>query len=477
MNDALARLRALQEGDLPVHGGRSLAYVFDSGRADVDRLAAEAVAMYAGSNGLDPSAFPSLLRMENELVGFACDLLDAPPTAVGTITSGGTESIMLAVQAARDARPDITDPSIVMPETAHPSFLKAAAYFGVRPVVVPVDEQMRAQVLPMSEAMDATTVLCVLSAPSYAHGVVDPVAWVAAAAAAKGVPCHVDACIGGWILAFAERLGRHAGTWTFAVPGVASISVDLHKYAYTPKGASILLHRTPELRRPTYFASAAWPGYTMINTTMQSTKSGGPLAGAWTTVQAIGEDGYLELARQALDAVDAIVAGVDKLPALQVVVPPDAALVALRTDETCDVFTVADEMVARGWYVQPQMSWRGHPPTLHLSVSASTLPQVDDFLAALAASVTAAVAAGPMTIEPAVAAILENLDPSTLTDDDFSTLLEVAGLKEEGHGGVLGLPSRMAPISAMLDASSPALREALLVAYVDRLSRPVRADS
>ncbi|HET9501033.1 MAG TPA: aminotransferase class V-fold PLP-dependent enzyme, partial [Marmoricola sp.] len=292
MTDLLARLRAMQAGDVPVHGGRTLAYVYDSGLAEVDRLGAAAMAAYAGSNGLDPTAFPSLLQMENELVGFACDLLEAPAAAVGTVTSGGTESVLLAVQAARDARPEIDRPRMVLPATAHAAFHKAAHYFGVEAVVVDVDDSFRARPEAMAGAIDDRTVLVVVSAPSYAHGVVDPVGPIARAAAGRGVRCHVDACIGGWVLPYAARLGRAVPPWSFAVEGVTSISVDTHKYAYAPKGTSILLHRTAALRKAQFFASAAWPGYTMLNSTMQSTKSGGPLAGAWAVVQSVGDNGY-----------------------------------------------------------------------------------------------------------------------------------------------------------------------------------------
>lgn len=472
MSSALSRLRQLQAQDRPIHGGRTLAYVFDSGLEEVDRLAAEAVAMYAGANGLDPSAFPSMLVMENELVGFACDLVEAPPTAVGTVTSGGTESIMLAVQGARDARPTIRNPTMVLPSTAHASFLKAAAYFGVEPVVVPVDQDFRAEVGAMAQAMTSDTVLAVASAPSYAHGVVDPVAWLGAAALAKHVPLHVDACIGGWILAYAERIGRVKPAWNFSVPGVTSISVDLHKYGYTPKGASILLHRTPADRKPTYFASAAWPGYTMVNTTMQSTKPGGPLAGAWLTVQSIGHEGYLDLARACLDAVDLIVAGVGAIDGVELAVHPDSSLVALVADDSCDVFTIADEMAERGWYVQPQMTWHGNPPTLHLSVSAATLPLVDECLLALRESVAAARQLGPVEVDRFILKILRELRPDKLTDEDLDALLEAAGLA--GEAGVASLPKRMAQINVLLNAAGPALREALLVAYLDRLFRPVR---
>ncbi|MEO9322977.1 aminotransferase class V-fold PLP-dependent enzyme [Nocardioides sp. C4-1] len=483
-DDVLARLRDLQSRDLPVHGGRTLAYVYDAGLPDVDRVAREAVAAFAGSNGLDPTAFPSLLAMENDLVGFTADLLDAPggpDGVVGTITSGGTESVLLAVQAARDAHrsahPEV-QAAMVLPDTAHAAFHKAAHYFDVEAVVVPTGADHRADVEATARVLDDLgdrTALVVASAPSYAHGVVDPVTGLAALAAARGTRCHVDACIGGWVLPYATRLGRAVPPWTFAVEGVTSISVDLHKYAYAPKGAAVLLHRSAALRKPQYFASAAWPGYTMLNSTTQSTRSGGPLAGAWAAVHAIGDTGYELLSRQVLAAVDAIVAATTGIPGLSVVVAPDSTLVALATDDTCDPFTVADEMTTRGWHVQPQMSFGPHPATLHLSVSAATLPHVPELVEALTAAVEAARAAGPVAVDPDVVAFVAALDPDALTDADFDGLLAASGL--HGAGGPdagLELPTRMAPVNALLDAAPPRLREAVLVAFLDRLQRPTR---
>ncbi len=471
MDDVLNRLRELQAGDLPVHGGRTLAYVYDSGLPEVDRIGREAVAAYAGSNGLDPTSFPSLLAMENDLVGFACDLLDAPASAVGSVTSGGTESVLLAVQAARDGAPAVSSPTMVVPTTVHAAFHKAAHYFGVAVRTVPVDSSFRADVAAMTDAVDSSTVLVVGSAPSYAHGVVDDIPALAALAASRGIRCHVDACIGGWVLPYAARLGRPVPPWSFAVEGVTSVSVDTHKYGYAPKGTSVLVHRTSELRRPQFFASADWPGYTMLNSTMQSTKSGGPLAGAWAVVSSLGDAGYLALAERVFEAVDRIVAG---LPSgLSVVVAPDSTLVALVCDPSFDAFTVCDEMRQRGWYVQPQMSYAGAPPTIHLSVSAATLASVEDLLAALTSSVSAARAAGPVGVDPGVAEFIAALDPAALSDDDFDGLLAASGLLADPSAG-LSLPDRMAPVNAMLDLASPPLREALLIAFLDRLSRPVR---
>ncbi len=462
----LATLRELQAHDLPAHGGRTLAYVYDSGLADADAVGLEALAMFAASNGLDPTAFPSLLRMENDLVALTGGLLDAPEGFAGSVTSGGTESILLAVLAARHGSPGTSDPSMVIPTSAHAAFHKAAEFLGVRAVLVDVDPRtLRADPAAMAGAVDDTTVLVVASAPSYAHGVVDPVPEIASLAAERGIRCHVDACIGGWVLPHLD-----APPWTFVVEGVTSISVDLHKYAYTPKGVSVLLHRTPALRRGHFFASANWPGYTMLNSTMQSTRSGGPLAAAWAVTQRIGIAGYADLARQARDATLAVATAVDGIDGLSVLTAPDSTLVALVADGSCDVFTIADEMLERGWFVQPQLSFRGVPPTLHLTLSAATAPSVPELVVALRESAEAARVAGPVALDPGLAGLLGSVDPATLVDAGFAGLLAAAGLA--GSDGTLALPTRMATVNALLDACPPPLREALLLGVLDRLSRP-----
>ncbi|MFC5267571.1 pyridoxal phosphate-dependent decarboxylase family protein [Kribbella qitaiheensis] len=467
MSDVLARLRALQQGDLPTHGGSTLAYVYDSGLAEADEIGRQALALYGATNGLDPTVFPSLRTLENDLVGWAARLLQGPD-AVGTVTSGGTESILLAVQTARDASPGVTSPSMVLPSTAHAAFHKAAHYFGVRAVVVDVDpDTYWADGEAMAAACDDTTVLVVASAPSYAHGVVDPVREIAEAAEARGIRCHVDACIGGWVLPYLRADGVKVPEFDFAVPGVTSISVDLHKYAYTPKGASILLHRSADLRRAQFFAHADWPGYTMLNSTTQSTKSGAPLAAAWAVVQHIGDDGYRRLARTSYDATVRLAEVAASIDGLMVLGAPATTLVALRSDERADVFTIADEMAALGWFVQPQLSFRDQPASLHLTVSAATAARLDELTSALTTAVTAAQAAGPVEVAPELAAAAGALDPATLDDPAFDGLLSIAGL---GTGEAL--PERMAPVNALLDVAPPRLREALLIAFLDRLMRP-----
>lgn len=463
--DVLAQLRELRAGDLPTHGGRTLAYVYDSGLSEVDSLGAAAHALASSANGLDPTAFPSLLRMENDLVAEAAALLGSVPGVVGSVTSGGTESCLLAVLAARDGRPA---PSIVLPTTAHAAFHKAAHLFGLRRIDVPVDPvTFRADPAAMAAAIDDSTVLVVASAPSYAHGVLDPIAEIAAAAAARGVRMHVDACIGGWVLPYFARLGADVPPFDFRVPGVTSISVDLHKYAYCPKGTSVLLHASAELRRSHYFASAAWPGYTMLNTTIQSTRSGGPLAAAWAVVRHLGSEGYLSLAASTRSAVSRIRAGISDIDGLRVLGDPVSTLIAFTGSDDFDLFTVADEMKVRGWYVQPQFAHLSSPVNLHLTVTAANHGSEKEFLTDLAASVDAARASGPVVIDAAVAEFVAALDPETLTSEQFAGLLAAAGL-----GGASGLPDRMAPINALLATAPAPLRERLLLEFLGALYTP-----
>lgn len=443
-DQVLTELKSLRDHDLPTHGGRTMAYVYDSGFEELDDLAAQAHALASSANGLDPTAFPSLLRMENEIVGTTAKLLNG---GVGQVTSGGTESCMLAVLAARG---NTERPSIVLPVTAHAAFHKAAHYFNVRTIPVPVGDDFRVDPADVSAAIDDDTVLVVASAPSYAHGVVDPVADIAAIARERGIRCHVDACIGGWVLPYFSRLGVEVDPFDFTVPGVTSISVDLHKYAYCPKGASVLLHADAELRRPQYFASAAWPGYTMLNATMQSTRSGGPIAAAWAVLRHLDDEGYVELARRTLCAVRTLRVGLDDL-GLTVLGDPVSSLLAV-TSQDVDLFAVADEMRKRGWYVQPQFAFQNSPTNLHLTVTAANHGSEEQFLAALRDSIADA---KPVSVD---VSILDGIDPETLTSAQFDTLM-----------ASVDMTAGMAGVNAMLEAAPARLRERLLIEFLGRL--------
>ncbi|GAA1300869.1 aspartate aminotransferase family protein [Planotetraspora silvatica] len=460
--DLLAELSALKAADLPVRGGKVTAYVYDTGRPEVHETAHRAYAEMLEVNMLDPTAFPSMVAIEKQVVGAVAELLGRPD-APGIFTSGGTESIMLAVKAARDSGPGGGE--IVLPVTAHPAFHKAAHYLGLEVVPVPVDPvTFKVSAEAVEAAITGRTVLVVASAPSYPQGVIDPIEEIAALASARGVLCHVDACVGGWLLPWLREAGAAVPPFDLSVPGVTSISCDLHKFGYAPKGASVLLFRDAGLRRKAYFASAAWPGYTIINATVQSSRSAGPLGGAWGTLQALGTQGYQELGRTTLEATRRLVKGVGAIPGLRVLGEPESSLVAIAGSPEVDVFVVSDEARRLGWFLQPQLSYAGIPANLHITVTGVTLSGVDALLEVIAAATEAARAKGPAVVPDGLPELIAGLDLDALDDATFAELAASVGIDLRGSGGA-GQPE-MAVVNAVLDALPAPTREAILVRFL-----------
>ncbi|WP_433256538.1 pyridoxal phosphate-dependent decarboxylase family protein [Streptosporangium sp. CA-135522] len=458
VEELLAEISRLKQDDLPVRGGKVTAYVYDTGRPQVHEAAARAYFEMLEVNTLDPTAFPSVVEMERQVVGAVAELLGG---GCGIFTSGGTESIMLAVKAARDFRPVAGRPRMVVPVTAHPAFHKAAHYLGVTVDAVPVDPMtFRASVAAVEAAITEDTVLVVASAPSYPQGVVDPVAEMAAIASERGVLCHVDACVGGWLLPWLREAGAQVPPFDLSVPGITSLSCDLHKFGYSPKGASVVLFADPALRRRAYFASASWPGYTVINATVQSSKSAGPLGGAWATLQALGRDGYLELGRATLAAARRLREGIARIPGLRVLGDPESALVAFGSDEV-DVFVLSDEARKRGWFLQPQLSYAGIPANIHITVTGVTLRGVEAMLEVIAESARAARERGPVTLPAGLVELVASLDLDALDDAAFGELAASVGVDLGGSG-----QPEMAVVNAVLDALPASRREAILIRFL-----------
>jgi sphinganine-1-phosphate aldolase len=385
-DDVLARLDEARKEDVDWRGGRVFSLVYHAG-AEHERLLERAHAMFASANLLNPMVFRGLRRLEAEIVEMVAGLFHGPAEAVGCVTSGGTESILTAVKAMRDRarreRPWIRSPELVVARTVHPAFDKAAHYFGVKLRKTEVDAGFRADPRAMARRIGRNTIGLVVSAPQYPHGVIDPVAAVAKLAVDRSLPLHVDACIGGFILPWLERLGRPIPPWDFRVPGVTSISADLHKYGYGGKGASLLLWRSMTAMRHQFFVATDFPGGIYASPTLLGTRPGGPIAAAWAALNGLGEEGYLELARAALTAADRLRAGVAAIPGLRVLGDPDTTIVAwAAADRGPDVYAVADRLEARGWTVDRQQ----RPACVHLTVTANHLAVVDDYLADLAAA-------------------------------------------------------------------------------------------
>jgi glutamate/tyrosine decarboxylase-like PLP-dependent enzyme len=388
--DALERLRS---HDARWRDGRTFSLVYYGGD-ELLTLLHDAYGKFFSENALNPMAFPSLRRMETEVLSMVAHLL-GDGEAVGSMTTGGTESILLAVKTARDfaaATRGVTAPEMILPETVHPAFHKAAHYFGVRARVIPVGPDFRADVPAMAAAITENTVLLVGSAPSFPQGVVDPISEIAALASDRGLLCHVDACLGGMLLPFVRKLGRPLPPFDLSVPGVTSISCDLHKYGYCAKGASTVLYKTRALRRHQFVVYTDWSGGLYGSPSMAGTRAGGPIAAAWAAMHYLGEQGYLEMARRTLETTDALVAGIDAMPGCHVQGRPDMSVFGFTTEDA-DVYRVGDEMDARGWHLDRLQ----RPPAIHMMITAAHAGLAPRILEDLAAAVEAARALGPAT--------------------------------------------------------------------------------
>ncbi len=468
--DILASLRELRERDAPTHGGRVLSYVYDPGLAELDELAADAARLMQPVNGLDPTTFGSVAALERELVGFVRDLLHGTDDVVGTATSGGTESCLLAVKTARDAwvaAGGTGTPRLVLPATAHAAFQKAAHYFGLTLDLVPVSADGVVAVSDLEARLGDDVALVVVSAPSYPVAVLDPVEEVAALTAARGIPLHVDACIGGLVLPFWPRLPA----WDFAVPGVTSMSADLHKYGYAPKGVSVLLQRGRDRQRLQYFATTRWPGYPVVNPTILGSKSAGPLAAAWAITRALGTDGFQRLADSTRRSTEAIVAAIGSIEGLRVVGEPVGPLLAVASDPRAgvdgrvDPHHWADAVRGLGFVLQLQPASGDIPPTTHLTMTPVTESVLPELLGALRAGADAVRGVPHVDAAPLLAS-LPPLD-GALDSDTAAAILQGFGI---GAGGAL--PSALAPLLAIIEVTPPPLAERLLTELLARLVEP-----
>lgn len=389
VDDVIADLAAKRDDDVRWRDGRTFGLVFDGGPG-VHEAAERAAMLYLHENALNTMAFPSLGRIQSEVVGWTADLLHGPDTAAGFLTSGGTESILCGVKAARErgrVERGITEPEMIVAESAHAAFHKAAHLFGIRLHKVPVRADWTADVDAMAEHVNANTVLVVGSAPQYPQGVMDPIPEIAALAASVDANCHVDACMGGFVLPFAELVGRHVPPWDFRVEGVSSISADIHKLGYAPKGVSVILHRTKELRAHQTFVFDGWLGGFYASPNLQGTRSGVPMAAAWAVMQHLGVDGYKGLTQTVLDNADAMRAGIRAIDGLTILGDPTYHLLAIAPDpdagEALDIFAVGDALQRRGWFHDRQSP----PDNLHATVSNTNTGVIEEYLAALRDSV------------------------------------------------------------------------------------------
>lgn len=384
-SELFERLQSARRNDADWLHGRLWGLVYYAGEEHTELLA-KVYKMFYSENSLGPSAFPSLRKLEAEVVQMTLSLLGGDDSTAGTMTSGGTESIMLSVKAHRDyfraRNPKSEKTEMIIPVSAHPAFLKAARYFDIEPILVPLGADYKADPEGIKRACNERTMMIVLSAPSFPCGVVDPIPDIGAIALSSGIGLHVDACLGGFFLPFMRKLGYDVPDFDFSVPGVTAISADLHKYGFASKGAAAILYRNAEYRRSQFFVSTEWPGGLYASPAMLGTRPGGIIAAAWSALMSLGEEGYMALVRKTMAGTKEIILGIDAIPGLEIVGKPDMSVFSFASRRE-NIFGVADRMEGKGWWMNRQ----DHPESLHMIVTPNHLQAIDAFLKDLRDSV------------------------------------------------------------------------------------------
>ncbi len=378
--DLLAEIDTRRGREPDVHGARLFGLVYPTGDHELEDLITEVNRRYLFGNALNPFKFPEIARFEGEVIAMTGGLLHVPAGGGGSMTSGGTESILMSmlVNRGRARARGIERPQIVVPVSAHPAYAKAAHYFDMEVVRVPLDAHFRADVDAVRELVGERTAVVVASAFSYPFGIMDPVAEIAAIAAANGAGCHVDACVGGFVLPFMEDLGHDVPPWDFRVEGVTEISADVHKYGYAPKGASTVLHRDADWFGHQYFVYSDWPAGLYGSPGVAGAKPAAPIATAWAVMQWLGREGYDEIVRGLLATTAIVRDAIASLDGIELVGDPIGPVLATRSD-TLDLYAVGDVLDDRGWHVNRNVD----PPGLHMMLSPAHATVVDQLVADL----------------------------------------------------------------------------------------------
>ncbi len=375
--EILRKMNEIRSNDLNWESGKVFGYVYHATDEHTEFLK-KAYQLFFSENAINPMAFPSLRQFEAELIAMIADLLGGDHRTNGTMTSGGTESILLAMKTYREwayKKKGIKHPEVVLPISAHPAFDKAAYFFNLKKIHIPLTEDYRVDINAVKEAITENTIAVVGSACDFPRGVVDPIPQLAAIAQENGIGCHVDACLGGFMLPWLKKLGYDITDFDLSVPGVSSLSVDLHKYGYTAKGASIILYQSRKLHRYQIYAYTDWSGGVYASATMTGTRPGATIAAAWAGLNTLGKEGYLHLAKITMETAEKFINGINSIPELYVLGEPSMTVFSFTSDIS-DMYILGDIMQKKGWLLDRLQ----FPPCLHLIINPHHANVIDQFL-------------------------------------------------------------------------------------------------
>ncbi len=477
--EVLERLGEYAKLDADPHSGRLFTIAFEPGLEELRKLSQQAFSMFMNKNFLDFTEFRAPVKLEKEVIDIAKSLMNADEEAVGTFTFGGTESVFLAVKAARDRffiKKGFQIPEIVMPVTGHPCYDKAAEYMGLNVIRVPINEEtLEGDSEAIRAAITDNTAMIVGSVPNWPFGTLDPIEKFAQIAEENNIWLHVDACVGGFILPLLRKLGEPIPVFDFTIPGVSSISMDPHKFGYTSIGASIVLFRKGFSKMLSQYANLRWPGYPIVNPGVLSSRSAGPVAATWAALHYLGEQGYLDLARRLLKARNQIIEGLSKM-GFKIMGQPRSPVVSFTSDDV-NLYTLSDILLHKGWYVNPQrgIAQMNIPRSIHLTVTPIHDQMAARFLKDLEEAKSEAAKVPPSEIE-GIAKGFGMIMGMTAGDMDYEAMRQIMGKVEENlalYGPELlkafgmedEIPQEMAMLNELFDSIPPEIME-LLVNYV-----------
>lgn len=461
--EVLQQLRENKSKDFDWKSGKLFTSVYYPGEEKLDLLY-QAYNMYLSENLVDPTLFPSLRNMETEVVSMCRDILQGDENVSGSLTTGGTESILLAMRTAKKwakKEKGIENPEMIVTYTVHAAFFKAAEYFGIKMVLAPINEEYKTDVNALKGLINKNTAVIVASAPSFAYSVIDPITEIGKVAQEHNVLFHVDSCIGGMVLGF-YRQQKNITPFDFSVPGVTSISMDLHKYGYTAKGCSVVLYKNKSIWKNQFFVCSEWSGYALVNPTVLSTRTGGPIAAAWAMFNYLGKEGYMDIAKRTMEATHKYIEGVRSIDELKIIGSEgECSMLTFASDEV-NVFELNDEMKEMGWGLNPQFSNKYAPSNLHLTISLSNTPHVNDFVEDMKKAVVAVKKGGLKkaignTAVSTVSKLAGSMGPGT-----FEKIAKVLGI---GGGKI---PKKLATASKLMDSLPDDVVKALLTEYASK---------
>lgn len=444
--------------------GKLFGYVYYPGD-EYYRMIKDVYADFSATNALNPAVFPSLKQMENEIIGITANLLHGDADTQGSLTSGGTESLFMAVKTAKEwaKRNNKKMPyEILLPETAHPALSKAADTMDIKVVPVKVDEQFKTSLADLKSKLNERSILIVGSAPNYPQGIIDPIEAMAALAKERGILMHVDSCVGGFMLPFLKMEGVDLPAFDLAVPGVTSISADLHKYAYAAKGASVILYKNADLRHGQFYVKTDWSGGIYGSPSFMGTRGGSAIAAAWAALHVIGETGYRKMALDTYNESRRIIQAIkNDIPQLRILGEPQATLFAIASDKV-DVYQVADELAELGWTINRQQL----PPTLHVLLNQIHVGKGEAFIQALKSATEKAARFSLDKLPGQIQlGIVKGLKALT-SEKQFDALLKKLPQGSEGGG-----TRKAAMYGMMSELSGTASLQDLVIDYLDKMYR------